>query len=72
MTIPTGDKVLSVLGVVLVILAFCLKAIPQTFRFGVGARYYRMDVLPFWVLLVAGFVLGLIAILKIVLRNNAV
>jgi hypothetical protein len=72
MTIPTGDKVLSVLGVVLVILAFTLKAIPQTFRFGVGARYYRMDVLPFWVLLVAGFVLGLIAILKIVLRNNAV
>lgn len=70
MTIPTGDKVLSVLGVVLVILAFTLKAIPQTF--GVGARYYRMDVLPFWVLLVAGFVLGLIAILKIVLRNNAV
>jgi FtsH-binding integral membrane protein len=71
MTIPTGDKVLSVFGVVLVILAFTLKAIPPTFRLGVGARYYRMDALPFWVLLVAGLVLGLVAILKIILRNNA-
>lgn len=53
-------------------LAFCLKAIPQTYRFGLGARYYRMDTLPFWVLLVAGLVLGVIAVLKIIVRNNAV
>jgi hypothetical protein len=54
------------------ILASCLKAIPQTYRFGLGARYYRMDTLPFWVLLVAGLVLGVITVLKIIIRNNAV
>ena len=68
----TGEKLLSVLAGVLIVLAFVLKAvIPQTFRLGVGSRYYRPDSLAFWVFLVAALVLVIIVVLKILMRGDA-
>jgi hypothetical protein len=54
----TGDKFLSVLVTVLIVLAFVLKAvIPQTYRFGLGGRYYRPDSIVFWAVLMVGLIL---------------
>ncbi len=64
----TRDKFLSVLAAVLIVLAFVLRAgaaIPQTYRLGIGAYFYRLDSIAFWVLLVVGFILGVIVVLKI-------
>jgi hypothetical protein len=69
----TGDKFLSVLAAVLIVLAFVLKAvIRQTYRFGLGAYFYRLDSIAFWVLLMAGLILGVIVALKIIMRSDAV
>jgi hypothetical protein len=69
----TGDKFLSVLAVVLIVLALVLKAaIPQTYRLGIGAYFYRLDSIAFWVLLMAGLILGVIVALKIITRSVAV
>lgn len=70
----TGDKVLSVSAGVLIVLAFVLKAlIPQTtYRIGLGSRYYRPDSIGFWLVLIMGLILGVIVVLKIIMRNNAV
>jgi len=69
----TGDKFLSVLAVVLIVLAFVLKAvIPQTYRLGIGVYFYRLDSIAFWVLLMAGLILGVIVALKIIMRSDAV
>jgi hypothetical protein len=60
------------IAMVLIVLAFVLRAvIPQTFRLGVGSRYYRPDSLAFWVFLAAGLVLGIIVVLKIIMRSDA-
>jgi len=46
----TGGKFLFVLAAVLIVLAFLLKAvIPQTYRLGLGAYFYRLDSIVFWV-----------------------
>ena len=56
---------LSVLASVLIVLAFVLRAaIPQTYRLGIRAYFYRLDSIAFWVLLTAGLTLGVIAVLK--------
>ncbi len=69
----TGDKFLSVLAAVLIVLAFVLKAvIPQTYRLGLGAYFYRLDSIAFWVLLMGGLILGVIVALKIIMRGDAV
>jgi hypothetical protein len=69
----TGDKILSILAAVLIVLAFVLKAaIPQTYRLGLGPRFYRPDSIAFWVLLTAGLILAVIMALKMVMRGNAV
>ena len=69
----TGDKFLSVVAVALVVLAFVLRAaIPQVYRFGIGSHYYRPDSLVFWAVLAAGIILGVIVVLKIAMRTNAV
>jgi hypothetical protein len=70
----TGDKVLSVSAGVLIVLAFVLKAvIPQTtYRIGFGSRYYRPDSVAFWVFLILGLILGVIVVLKIIMRSDAV
>jgi hypothetical protein len=73
--IQTGDKSLSILAAVLIVLAFVLKAaIPQTYpyRLGFGYRFYRLDSMAFWVLLTAGLILGVIVALKIIMRDHAV
>ncbi|HEY6266847.1 MAG TPA: hypothetical protein VIX11_01000 [Candidatus Acidoferrum sp.] len=63
----TGGKFLSVLALLLIVLAFVLKAvIPQTYRLGIGAYFYRLDSTAFWVLVMAGLILGVIVALKIV------
>ncbi len=69
----TGGKFLFVLAAVLIVLAFLLKAvIPQTYRLGLGAYFYRLDSIAFWVLLMAGLILGVIVALKIIMRSDAV
>jgi len=69
----TGDNFLSVLAAVLIVLAFVLKAvIPQTYRLGLGAYFYRLDSIAFWVLLMAGLILDVIVALKIIMRSDAV
>jgi hypothetical protein len=69
----TGDKFLSVLAAVLIVLAFVLKAaIPQTYRLGIRAYFYRLDSIAFWVLLMAGLIVGVIVALKIIMRSAAV
>jgi hypothetical protein len=69
----TGDKFLSVLAAVLIVLAFVLKSvIPQTYRLGLGARFYRPDSIAFWLLLMAGLIVAVIVALKIIMRNAAV
>jgi len=69
----TGDKFLSVLAAVLIVLAFVLKAvIPQTYRFGIGADFYRLDSIVFWAVLMAGLILGVIVVVKIIMRSDAV
>ena len=69
----TGGKFLFVLAAVLIVLAFLLKAvIPQTYRLGLGAYFYRLDSIAFWVLLMAGLILGVIVALKIITRSDAV
>jgi hypothetical protein len=45
--------------------------IPQTYRFGIGGHYYRLDY-AFWVLLLAGIVLGVIVVLKIIAGTQSV
>ncbi len=67
---PTGDKFLSVLAMVLIVLAFVLESvIPQTYRFGLGGRYNLPDSIAFWVFLVAGLGVGMVVLLKIVVRE---
>jgi len=69
----TGGKFLFVLAAVLIVLAFVLKAvIPQTYRLGLGAYFYRLDSIAFWVLLMAGLILGVIVAFKIIMRSDAV
>ena len=69
----TGGKFLFVLAAVLIVLAFLLKAvIPQTYRLGLGAYFYRLDSIAFWVLLMAGLILDVIVALKIIMRSDAV
>lgn len=69
----TGDKFWSVLAGVLVVLAFVLKAvIPQVYRLGIGSRFYRSDSLVFWAFLWAGIAVGVIVIIKIIVRSYAV
>jgi len=69
----TGGKFLFVLAAVLIVLAFVLKAvIPQTYRLGLGAYFYRLDSIAFWVLLMAGLILDVIVALKIIIRSDAV
>ncbi len=69
----TGGKCLSLLAAVLIVLAFVLKVvIPQTYRLGRGAYFYRLDSIAFWVLLMAGLILGVIVVLKIIMRSDAV
>ena len=69
----TGNKFLSILAAVLVVLAFVLKAaIPLTYRFGIGAYFYRLDSIVFWVLLIAGLTLGIIVAFKIIMHSAAV
>ena len=69
----TGGKFLFVLAAVLIVLAFLLKAvIPQTYRLGLGAYFYRLDSIAFWVLLMAGLILDVIVTLKIIMRSDAV
>jgi len=69
----TGGKFLFVLAAVLIVLAFVLKAvIPQTYRLGLGAYFYRLDSIAFWVLLMAGLILDVIVALKIIMRSDAV
>jgi hypothetical protein len=64
---------LVVLAVVLIVLAFILKAvIPQTYRLGIRAYFYRLDSIAFWVLLMGGFIIGVIAVLKIIMRTDTV
>jgi hypothetical protein len=67
----SGNKFLSVLAAGFVLLAFVLKTVvPQTlFRIGLGNRFYRPDSLAFWVFLLAGFVVGIIVLLKIIVRG---
>ena len=66
----TGDKFLSVLAAVLIVLAFVLRAaIPLTHRLGIGAYFYRLDSIAFWGLLVVGLILGVIVVLKIILAQ---
>ena len=68
--IQTGGKFLSVLAAVLIVLAFVVKAvIPQTYRFGLGGRFYRPDSIAFWLFLVAGLVVGMVVLLKIIVRE---
>jgi hypothetical protein len=70
----TGVKFLSVLAAVLIVLAFVLKAvIPQTqYRLGIGAYFYRLDSIAFWVLLMVGLILDVIVALKIIMRSDDV
>jgi hypothetical protein len=69
----TGGKFLFVLAAVLIVLAFVLKAvIPQTYRLGLGAYFYRLDSIAFWVLLMAGLILDVIVAFKIIMRSDAV
>jgi hypothetical protein len=69
----TGGKFLFVLAAVLIVLAFVLKAVmPQTYRLGLGAYFYRLDSIAFWVLLMAGLILDVIVALKIIMRSDAV
>jgi len=69
----TGGKFLFILAAVLIVLAFVLKAvIPQTYRLGLGAYFYRLDSIAFWVLLMAGLILDVIVALKIIMRSDAV
>jgi hypothetical protein len=60
-------------GELLIVLAFVLKAtIPLTYRLGLGAYFHRLDSIAFWVLLMAGLILGVIAVLKIIMCSDAV
>jgi hypothetical protein len=69
----TGDKFLSVLAAVLIVLAFVLKtAIPLTHRLGIGPYFYRLDSIVFWVLLMAGLILGVIVAVEIIMHSDAV
>ena len=65
---------MSVLAAVLIVLAFVLKAvIPQTqYRLGIGAYFYRLDSIVFWAVLMVGLILGVIVVLKIIMRSDAV
>jgi hypothetical protein len=64
---------LPVLAAVLIVLAFLLKAaIPLTYRLGIRAYFYRLDSIAFWVLLIAGLILGVIVVLKIIMHSAAV
>ncbi len=68
----SGDKFLSVLAAMLIVLAFVLKAvIRQTYRLGIGVYFYRLDSIAFWVLLMAGLILGVIVALKIIMRGHS-
>ena len=58
---------------VLIVLAFVLKAvIPQTYRIGLGSRYYRPDSIAFWLFLIMDLILGVIVVLKIIMRSDTV
>jgi hypothetical protein len=46
--------------------------IPQTYRLGLGAYFYRLDSIVFWAVLMVGLILGVIVVLKIIMRNDAV
>lgn len=57
----------AVLSTIFVILAFVLRAaIPSTLFLGVGGRFRHVDRLALWAFLIAGLILAMIAILKIV------
>jgi hypothetical protein len=69
----TADRFLSVLAATFIVLAFVFKAvIPQTYRLGLGDRFYRPDSIAFWVSFIVGLSLGLIVIFKIIIRSAAV
>jgi hypothetical protein len=71
--VQTGGKFLFVLAAVLIVLAFVLKAvIPQTYRLGLGAYFCRLDSIVFWAVLMVGLIFGVIVVLKIIMRNDAV
>jgi len=63
------NKFLGVLAALLIILALFFKAVSQMYRFGIRGYYYRLD-FAFWPLLVAGVILGVIVVIRI-LRSAA-
>jgi hypothetical protein len=67
-----GNVLLSVLAAALIVLAIVLKVvISQTYRVGIGNRYYRPDSIA-WMVLMVGLVLGGIVVLTMIMRSDAV
>jgi hypothetical protein len=70
----TEPKSLSMLAAVLILLAFVLRAvIPRNLflpgGWPLGSHWYRMGWVSFWVFLVAGFVVVMVVLLKIIMRG---
>jgi len=50
------SKFLTELGMLVVVLAFSLKALLKEYRLGLRNHYYRLGLVAFWLLLVSGIV----------------
>jgi len=73
----TGPKILSILATVFILLAFVLRAVIPRDLFlpggwPLGSHWYRMGWVSFWAFLIAGLVMGLIVVIRVMIRGQAI
>ena len=63
----TGTGTFSILGAVLIMLAFVLRAVlPRGLFIGMGSHFFHLNRIAFWLCLIAGLVIGMIGIIRAV------
>ncbi len=66
-----GTRLVAIIATALITVSILLKiVVPQAYRLGIGRHYYR-PAYAYWVLLLAGIILALVAVLKAIPRTNS-
>ncbi len=69
----TGTRTLSILGAVLIVLAFVLRAVlPRGLSIGMGSRFFHLNRIAFWLSLIAGLVIGMTGIVRAVASGRGI
>ena len=69
----SGTGTLSILGAVLIVLVFVLRAVlPRGLFIGMGSHFFHLNRIVFWLSLVAGLVIGMIRIVRAVASGRGI